>query len=66
MRSTASQSMASEDDLTSGSPRHLTAGQDTQANAVPCWDSCFYDGPRVSDDVLAERATQQQAEREPF
>ena len=28
------------------------------------WDSFFLDGPRVSDDFLSERATQQQAERE--
>jgi antitoxin VapB len=28
------------------------------------WDSFFVDGPRVSDDFLSERASQQQAERE--
>ena len=28
------------------------------------WDSFFLGGPTVSDDFLAERATQQQAERE--
>ena len=28
------------------------------------WDSFFLDGPRVSDDFLSERATQQQSERE--
>lgn len=28
------------------------------------WDSFFLDGPRVSDDFLTERASQQQAERE--
>ena len=28
------------------------------------WDSFFLDGPRVSDDFLSERASQQQAERE--
>ena len=28
------------------------------------WDSFFLDGPRVSDDFLSERASQQQTERE--
>jgi len=28
------------------------------------WDSFFLDGPRVSDDFLSERASQQQPERE--
>ncbi len=28
------------------------------------WDSFFLDGPTVSDDFMAERATQQQSERE--
>ena len=28
------------------------------------WDSFFLDGPGVSDDFLAERADQEQAERE--
>ncbi len=28
------------------------------------WDSFFLHGPRVSDDFLSERASQQQAERE--
>ena len=28
------------------------------------WDSFFLDGPRVSDDFLSERASQQQVERE--
>lgn len=28
------------------------------------WDSFFLDGPRVSDDFLPERASQEQAERE--
>jgi antitoxin VapB len=30
------------------------------------WDEFFLNGPRASDDFLAERATQQQAEREAF
>jgi antitoxin VapB len=30
------------------------------------WDSFFLDGPAVSDDFLAERADQEQAEREAF
>jgi antitoxin VapB len=30
------------------------------------WDSFFLDGPRVSDDFLSERASQQQPEREAF
>lgn len=30
------------------------------------WDSLFLDGPGVSDDFLAERADQEQAEREAF
>ena len=30
------------------------------------WDSFFLDGPAVSDDFLAERADQLQAEREAF
>jgi antitoxin VapB len=30
------------------------------------WDSFFIDGPRVSDDFLAERASQEQADRDPF
>jgi len=28
------------------------------------WDSFVLDGPRVSDDLLSERASQQQTERE--
>jgi len=28
------------------------------------WDSFFLDGPRVSDDFLSERASQEQPERE--
>jgi len=28
------------------------------------WDSFFFDGPRVSDDFLSERASQEQLERE--
>ena len=30
------------------------------------WDSFFLDGPGVSDDFLAERADQEQADREAF
>ena len=30
------------------------------------WDSFFLDGPAVSDDFLADRADQEQAEREAF
>ena len=30
------------------------------------WDSFFLDGPRVSEDFLSERASQQQQEREAF
>jgi antitoxin VapB len=30
------------------------------------WDEFFLNGPRVSEDFMAERATQQQAEREAF
>lgn len=30
------------------------------------WDSLFLNGPGVSDDFLAERARQEQAEREAF
>ncbi|WP_298236046.1 type II toxin-antitoxin system VapB family antitoxin [uncultured Azohydromonas sp.] len=30
------------------------------------WDEFFLNGPRVSEDFMAERATQQQAEREVF
>lgn len=30
------------------------------------WDSFFRDGPPVSDDVLAERGSQEQADRESF
>jgi antitoxin VapB len=30
------------------------------------WDSFFLDGPGVSDDFLAERADQEQVEREAF
>jgi antitoxin VapB len=30
------------------------------------WDSFFLDGPAVSEDCLAERADQEQAERETF
>jgi antitoxin VapB len=30
------------------------------------WDSFFLDGPGVSDDFLADRADQEQAEREAF
>lgn len=30
------------------------------------WDSFFLSGPAVSDDFMAERASQQQPEREPL
>jgi len=30
------------------------------------WDSFFLDGPTVSDDFLAERESQEQAERDAF
>ncbi len=30
------------------------------------WDSFFMNGPQASDDFMAERATQEQAEREAF
>jgi antitoxin VapB len=30
------------------------------------WDSFFLDGPTVSDDFLADRESQEQAEREAF
>jgi len=30
------------------------------------WDSFFQGGPRVSDDFMADRATQEQADREPL
>jgi antitoxin VapB len=30
------------------------------------WDSFFLDGPAVSDDFMAERASQDQPEREPL
>ena len=30
------------------------------------WDSFFLDSPTVSDDFMAERASQDQAEREPL
>lgn len=30
------------------------------------WDEFFLSGPQASDDFLAERATQQQADREAF
>ncbi len=30
------------------------------------WDSFFLDGPKVSDDFMPERATQEQPERESF
>jgi antitoxin VapB len=30
------------------------------------WDSFFLDGPSVSSDWLAERASQEQADRDPF
>jgi len=30
------------------------------------WDEFFLNGPQASDDFMAERATQEQAEREPF
>ena len=36
------------------------------APIVQTWDSFFLDGPRVSDDFLSERASQQQPEREAF
>ena len=32
----------------------------------PTWDEFFLRGPQVSDDFMAERADQQQAEREAF
>ena len=48
------------------SPRHPTAGQNAEANATLDWESFFHDGPGLSDDVLAERASQEQADREPF
>lgn len=30
------------------------------------WDEFFLNGPQASEDFMAERAPQQQAEREPF
>lgn len=30
------------------------------------WDEFFLNGPQASGDFMAERATQEQAEREPF
>jgi hypothetical protein len=66
MNTTAGDPIDSESDSTSGSPRHTSAGQDTQANAVLCWESFFHHGPYLSDDVLAERASQEQADRDPF
>ena len=30
------------------------------------WDSFFLDGPRVTDDFLPERASQEQADRDAF
>lgn len=30
------------------------------------WDAFFQDGPQPSDDFMADRASQQQADREPF
>ena len=66
MRMTANEPMDSEGESKSGSPRHPTAGQDTEANAALCWDSFFRVGPCGSDDVLAERASQEQADRESF
>ncbi len=30
------------------------------------WDSFFYDDPRVPDDFMAERSSQEQPEREAF
>ncbi|MFN9693117.1 MAG: hypothetical protein ACK550_04860 [Synechococcaceae cyanobacterium] len=37
-----------------------------QSQAALGWESFFHDGPGLSDDALAERASQEQAEREPF
>jgi antitoxin VapB len=40
-------------------------GQERIIAPVGCsWDSFFLDGPGVSEDFLAERADQEQAERE--
>ena len=36
------------------------------APAGRSWDSFFLDGPSVSDDFLAERASQEQADRDSF
>lgn len=66
MNSPSHEPIASEGDSASGSPRHPTAGQNAEAKAALCWESFFHDGPGVSDDALAERASQEQADREPF
>jgi hypothetical protein len=63
---TPNEPIASEGDSASGSPRHPTAGQNAEANAALGWESFFHEGPGVSDDALAERASQEQADREPF
>jgi hypothetical protein len=66
MNSPSHKSIASEGDSTYGYPRHPTAGQDAETNVTLGWESFFHDGPGVSDDALAERAVQEQADREPF
>ena len=66
MNSPSHEPIASEGDSTPGSPHHPTAVQDAEANAALGWESFFHDGPGVSDDALAERAAQEQADREPF
>jgi hypothetical protein len=50
--------------MTVGDP--MDTEQDTNSKATLCWDSFFLDVPCVGDDVLVERASQEQAEREPF
>jgi hypothetical protein len=50
----------------SGTGSSAWSGQNAEANADLGWESFFHDGPGLSDDALAERAAQEQAEREPF
>lgn len=50
--------------MTAGDP--MDSEQETESTPALCWDSFFLDVPCVSDEALAERAAQEQADREPF
>lgn len=55
-----------EGDSMPGSARHPTEGQVAEAKTALCWESFVHEGPYVSADVLAERTSREQVDREPL